>query len=114
MPDDGMKRAYRVARELLWDRLDDTSPGTTEILKQVQYEPQSLENQVMVIYAGTRGYCDNVPVDRMKAWEAAFLRFMETSNPEIGRDIGEKKVISEETEARLKEAIKAFNAGWQG
>ncbi|HLE30045.1 MAG TPA: F0F1 ATP synthase subunit alpha [Anaerolineales bacterium] len=86
----------------------------TEILKQVQYEPQSLENQVMVIYAGTRGYCDNVPVDRMKAWEAAFLRFMETSNPEIGRDIGEKKVISEETEARLKEAIKAFNAGWQG
>ena len=35
MPDDGMKRAYRLARELLWDRLDDTSPGTTEILKQV-------------------------------------------------------------------------------
>ena len=35
MPDDGMKRAYRVARELLWDRLDDTSPGTTAILKQV-------------------------------------------------------------------------------
>ena len=35
MPDDGMKRAYRVARELLWDRLDDTSPGTTEILRQV-------------------------------------------------------------------------------
>jgi len=35
MPDDGMKRAYRIARELLWDRLDDTSPGTTEILRQV-------------------------------------------------------------------------------
>jgi len=86
----------------------------TEILKQVQYEPLSLENQVMVIYAGTRGLCDSVPVEKMKAWEAAFIRFMETSYPDIGKDIAAKKVIAEETEARLKEAIKAFNAGWQG
>ncbi|MGH2520931.1 MAG: F0F1 ATP synthase subunit alpha [Anaerolineales bacterium] len=86
----------------------------TEILKQPQYEPQSLENQVMTIYAGTRGLCDTIPVEKMKAWEAGFLRFMETSNPEIGRDIAEKKVITPENEERLKEAIKAFNAGWQG
>jgi F-type H+-transporting ATPase subunit alpha len=86
----------------------------TEILKQVQYEPMSLENQVMVIYAGTRGFCDTVPVEKMKAWEAAFLRFMETSYPEIGKDIAEKKIIAEDNEARLKDAIKAFSAGWQG
>jgi F-type H+-transporting ATPase subunit alpha len=86
----------------------------TEVLKQVQYEPQSLENQVMVIYAGTRGFCDAVPVEKMKAWEAAFLRFMETSYPEIGKDIAEKKVITDENEARLKDALKAFHAGWQG
>jgi F-type H+-transporting ATPase subunit alpha len=86
----------------------------TEILKQVQYEPMSLENQVMVIYAGTRGFCDTVPVEKMKAWEAAFLRFMETSYPEIGKDIAEKKIIAEDNEARLKDAIKAFGAGWQG
>ncbi len=86
----------------------------TEILKQAQYEPQSLADQVMLIYAGTRGFCDTVPVDKMKAWEAAFLRFMETSNPEIGGDIAEKKVIAPETEEKLKEAVKAFNAGWQG
>ena len=86
----------------------------TEILKQAQYEPQSLENQVMAMYAGTQGFCDAIPVDKMKAWEAGFLRFMETSNPEIGRDIAEKKIIAPESEARLKEAIKAFNAGWQG
>jgi F-type H+/Na+-transporting ATPase subunit alpha len=86
----------------------------TEILKQAQYEPQSLENQVMVIYAGTRGFCDNIPVDKMKTWESSFIRFMETSNPEIGRDIAEKKTITPETEERLQEAIKAFNAGWQG
>jgi F-type H+-transporting ATPase subunit alpha len=50
----------------------------------------------------------------MKAWEAAFLRFMETSYPEIGKDIAEKKIIAEDNEARLKDAIKAFGAGWQG
>lgn len=86
----------------------------TEILKQAQYEPQSLENQVMVIYAGTRGYCDTIPVEKMKAWESGFIRFMETSNPDIGKDIAEKKVITPENEPRLVEAVKAFNAGWQG
>ncbi len=86
----------------------------TEILKQAQYEPQSLENQVMVMYAGTRGYCDSIAVDKMKAREAGFIRFMETSNPDIGKDITEKKVIAPETEGKLQEAVKAFNAGWQG
>jgi F-type H+-transporting ATPase subunit alpha len=85
----------------------------TEILKQAQYEPQPLANQIMVMYAGTRGYCDTVPVEKMKAWEAAFTRFMETSFPEIGRDIAEKKLLSEQTEAKLKDAIKAFATSWQ-
>jgi len=85
----------------------------TEILKQAQYEPVSLENQVMVMYAGTRGYTDTVPVDRMKAWEAAFVRFMETAHPEIGQDIGAKKAVSPETEAKLKDAVQQFNSGWQ-
>jgi F-type H+-transporting ATPase subunit alpha len=86
----------------------------TEILKQAQYEPQSLENQVMVIYAGTRGYCDKIAVDRMKAWEAGFIRFMETSYPDIGKDIADKKLISPETEAKLKEALQSFATMWQG
>jgi len=85
----------------------------TEILKQSQYEPQSLENQVMVIYSGTRGFCDTIPVEKMKAWEAAFIRYMEASYPDIGKDIAEKKVIAPDTEAKLKDAIKSFNAAWQ-
>ncbi len=52
-----------------------------EILKQPQYEPMSLENQVMVIFAGTKGFADKVPLERMRAWEQALLRFMETSLP---------------------------------
>ena len=85
----------------------------TEILKQPQYDPTSLENQVMVLYVGTRGLADKITIEQMKTWETAFLRFMETSNPEIGRDIAEKKLVTPETEEKLKEAVRAFNAGWQ-
>jgi F-type H+-transporting ATPase subunit alpha len=84
-----------------------------EILKQPQYQPMSLENQVIEIFAGTRGYADNVPLDRMKTWEATLLRFMETSYPEIGRAITDEKRISSETEEKFKKALDAFMATWQ-
>ena len=86
----------------------------TEILKQPQYQPVSLEDQVMAMYAGTRGLIDTIPVDQVREWETAFRRFMETSVPEAGRDIAEKKILAPETEERLKQAIKDFNAGWSG
>ena len=84
-----------------------------EILKQPQYEPMSLENQVMAIFAGTQGYADKVPLERVKSWEASLLRYMETSYPEIGRDIAEKKIITDENKDKLKAAIEAFNTSWQ-
>lgn len=84
-----------------------------EILKQPQYEPMSLESQVIVIYAGTRGYADKVTLDRMRAWEVAVMRFMETSFPNVGRDIAENKRITEENEARLRSALEAFSSSWQ-
>ncbi|MCX7609806.1 MAG: F0F1 ATP synthase subunit alpha [Anaerolineales bacterium] len=84
-----------------------------EILKQPQYEPVPLENQVMVIYAGTNGYADHVPIERMKKWEGDLLRYLATSHPEIGKDIAEKKQITPETEKRLREALEAFKATWQ-
>lgn len=83
-----------------------------EILKQPQYEPVSLEHQVIVLYAGTNGYADQVPLDRMRAWEQDLLRFMDTGYPEIGRKIAEEKRISEETERQLKEALEAFTRSW--
>jgi F-type H+/Na+-transporting ATPase subunit alpha len=84
-----------------------------EILKQSQYQTMSLENQVIEIYAGTRGYADSVPLDRMKAWEGALLRYMETSHPGIGKAITDEKRISPETEEKLKKALDAFMATWQ-
>ena len=84
-----------------------------EILKQAQYQPMSLENQVIEIFAGTRGYADVVALDRMKAWESALLRYMETSHPDIGKSIAEEKRITPETEERLMQALDAFMASWQ-
>jgi F-type H+-transporting ATPase subunit alpha len=79
-----------------------------EILKQPQYEPMSLDDQVMVIFAGTNGYADNVPVDRMRKWEVELLKYLAMSHPEIGRDIDANKRITEENEKKLREALAAF------
>jgi F-type H+-transporting ATPase subunit alpha len=84
-----------------------------ELLKQPQYEPVSLENQVIAIYAGTNGYADKVPLDRMRAWEQALVRYMETAHPEVGKDIAEKKRITDDTMAAMKSAIEEFTASWQ-
>ena len=85
-----------------------------EVLKQPQYAPVELENQVVVLFAATQGYADHVAVDRVRAWEAALLRSIETSYPEIPKDIAARKLITPETEAALRQAIESFNRGWQG
>jgi F-type H+-transporting ATPase subunit alpha len=66
-----------------------------------------------VLFAGTSGNADNVPVERTKKWEADLLRYLSASHPEIGRDIAEKKQITPETEQKLREALSAFEATWQ-
>ncbi len=84
-----------------------------EILKQPQYEPMSLEHQVIVLYAGTNGFADTVPVERMKKWETDVVRYFSASYPEIGKDILEKKQITPDNEKKLREALGAFQASWQ-
>ena len=84
-----------------------------EILKQSQYVPMSLAEQVMVIYAGTKGYSDNVSLERMLAWENALLRYLETSHPQIVKEISDQKIISDDTERALVAALDAFTNTWQ-
>jgi F-type H+-transporting ATPase subunit alpha len=84
-----------------------------EILKQPQYAPMSLENQVTVLFAGTNGYADQVPVEKMRQWELDLVRYVETSYPEIGKDIAARKLISDDTRAALGKALEAFKASWQ-
>ena len=73
----------------------------------------SLANQVIVIFAGTQGYADKVPMDQMKTWETSLLRFMEASHPEIVKDIAQQKRITDETQKELHSAMDAFSTTWQ-
>ena len=84
-----------------------------EILKQPQYQPMSLEHQVVSLFAGTNGYADAVPATGVKAWQAAMLRSFETSHAELLADIAERKQITGETEAKVRQALDAFNRTWQ-
>src|SRR6266705_2612160 len=61
----------------------DRGRRVTEILKQPQYQPVAVEKQVLIIYAATNGYLDDVPVDQVSAWESAFYRYMDANHPEI-------------------------------
>jgi len=84
-----------------------------EILKQPQYEPTELENQVMVLFAGINGFADGVALDKMAQWQAEVIRFMATSYPEVGKDIIAKKAITDDNRAALTKALEAFRTGWQ-
>ena len=79
-----------------------------EILKQLQYEPAPLGNQVVIIYAVTNGYLDDVPVREVKAWENAFHRWMDANHPEIGAAIEREGELTDEAEEALKVAIEEF------
>src|SRR6266478_2075018 len=91
----------------------DRGQRLTEVLKQPQYQPVPVEKQVMIIYAATNGYLDDLPLDQVSAWESAFYRYMDTTHPEIGEEIIEKSVkqrntMSEDLLKRLNAAIEEF------
>lgn len=80
----------------------------TEVLKQPQYVPMPLQKEVIILHAVINGYLDDVPVEKVRAFEEGFHRFMETSHPEIGQRIAAEKELSDETEEALKQAIAEF------
>jgi F-type H+-transporting ATPase subunit alpha len=84
-----------------------------EILKQPQYEPMSLEHQVIILFAGTNGYADNVPVEKMRKWEVELMRYLANSHPTLARSIAVNNRITEDNEQSLREALVAFQATWQ-
>lgn len=84
---------------------------STEVLKQGQYVPMSLENQVSILFAVTQGYLDDVPVEKVAGFQDQFLRFMETSKGDILKTIASEKAISDSTQDALKNAIDEFKKG---
>ena len=85
-----------------------------ELLKQPQYAPYALDHQVMLIYAGTRGYLDHVKKDDVRRWISEFMRYMDTAHTQIGTTIRDTKRWTDATEAALKQALTDFNATWAG
>jgi F-type H+-transporting ATPase subunit alpha len=81
---------------------------TVELLKQPQYAPMRVEQQIMTIYAVTNGHVDDVPVGRVRAWEHAFHEFMATRHPEIGETIRNTRSLDEETAKSLVAAMDTF------
>jgi F-type H+-transporting ATPase subunit alpha len=80
----------------------------TEVLKQLQYEPMTLDQQVEILYAAVNGHLDDVEVAKVQPFASAFQRFMEANHPDIGKSIVEQKQITPETEDKLKAVIVEF------
>jgi F-type H+-transporting ATPase subunit alpha len=80
----------------------------TEILKQPQYQPMDVEKQVIVIWAATNGFVDDIPLDQVRRFESELLRFIETSHPGILGGIREKKTLTDDIKAQLELALRDF------
>jgi F-type H+-transporting ATPase subunit alpha len=85
---------------------------TMEILKQGQYQPMPVEEQVLVIFAATKGYIDDIPLERIKEFEQEFLRFMRTVKAHIPEKIRTAKALSDELTQEIGEAINEFKQGF--
>jgi F-type H+/Na+-transporting ATPase subunit alpha len=81
-----------------------------EALKQDQYVPQTLENQVMIIFAGGQGYLDDLPVSEVRRFEREFLGFVTKEYPDVPHTIATSKDLSKEIQDKLHAALKAFKA----
>ncbi|MBV6521204.1 MAG: ATP synthase subunit alpha [Gemmatimonadaceae bacterium] len=81
---------------------------TVEVLKQPQYSPLPVEQQVMIIYTVANGFLDDVPVGNIKAWERDFHVFMTTKYPQVGEALRREKALSKDTEQALRRGIEEY------
>ncbi|MBK7200522.1 F0F1 ATP synthase subunit alpha [Candidatus Amarolinea dominans] len=88
----------------------DRGQRLTEVLKQPQYLPVSLDHQVMTIFAATNGFLDKLPVSALRRWEDEFMKFMDAQHADVGNVILRSKDLDATTADRLKMAIGDFNA----
>jgi F-type H+-transporting ATPase subunit alpha len=84
-----------------------------EILKQNQYVPLAVEKQIVIIYAGTKGYIDKFPVELLRRYETELYPHIESSDKSLLSDIANKRVLDDDLKKRLDAAIQAFNAKFE-
>src|SRR5918994_382899 len=79
-----------------------------EVLKQPQYQPLTVEKQVIIIYAATNGYLDPVPVERVRDYETELFKFLDTRRAQLMTSVAEKKELNDQTRGDLNQALKEF------
>jgi F-type H+-transporting ATPase subunit alpha len=79
-----------------------------ELLKQGQYEPLSVEKQILIIYAGTNGFVDELPLTALKRYEQDLYSFIESKHPDIFSDILKKRELDGDLRGKLTAALEAF------
>jgi F-type H+-transporting ATPase subunit alpha len=89
-------------------RLLNRGARLTELLKQPQFSPLKMQEQVVVIYAGVNGYLDPLPVARVRAFEQGLLTLLRTEHADILEDIGQTGDLTDATAAKLKATVDAY------
>ncbi|MEA2711956.1 MAG: F-type H+/Na+-transporting ATPase subunit alpha [Phycisphaerales bacterium] len=92
----------------------DRGARLVELLKQPQYKPMGFEQQVLVIYAATKGHMDDVPINRIQEFQNAFLSYVDSSASQLRQSLAEKKELTDDVENQLKQALTDFKGKiWQ-
>ena len=81
-----------------------------ELLKQPQFKPMSLSQEIVILFAGTRGFIDKYEVEKVRVYEEQLLSFVESKHPDIMKEIEDKKIISPELEKKMKDVMTAFDS----
>ena len=84
-----------------------------EVLKQPQYQPLSMEKQVSILFAGTRGFLDKYPVDVLAKYEAGLYTFLEDRYQQLFDGLKEKQEFTEDLDKQMTEALTAYDAEFQ-
>ncbi len=84
-----------------------------ELLKQGQFMPLSMEEQVVILFAGTQGYIDDIPVESIQKFEEEFLRYIRDQKADIISELADKKALDDDLKAKLINAVEDFKKGFQ-
>ena len=88
----------------------DRGARLVELLKQPQYHPMSVDQEVLAIYAGTQGFLDDVPVNRVQEFQTAFLQYVDASAVDLRRQLADKKELTPDLENQLKQVLNTFKS----
>ena len=84
----------------------------TELLKQPQFSPLPTEKQVVIIFAGTNGYLDDLKVEDIRGFEEGLYKYLDSGQSQLLKDIIEKKTIDEDLKNRIKAALKEYKENY--